>query len=171
MPLQHRYEHLAAALEYPTEQTAALLETCEAQFRASCPRAAELLTPLRQYLTDNPLETVQERYTRTFDLTPVCALDVGYHLFGEDWQRGPFLARLRESQQEAGVNAGLELPDHLPIVLKWLARVEGTDVHDDMVRECVLPALAKMDACLADSDNPYRHLLRAIAAVLKQGSR
>jgi nitrate reductase delta subunit len=161
-------EQLAILLEYPDEQTAAHLETALITLRARFPGTAEALAGWRSYLSENPLWAVQEHYTQTFDLNPVCSLDVGYYLFGEDYQRGMFLASLRESQEEVGLEGETELPDHLPVLLRWLARVWGTELHTDMVSECVLPAMRKMDECLARGPNPYRGVLQAIAQVLEQ---
>ncbi|MFQ5810070.1 MAG: nitrate reductase molybdenum cofactor assembly chaperone [Armatimonadota bacterium] len=170
-PIQHRYEQLAALLEYPTEETAAVAAGCREHLRVVCPPAAPLLDGLHAYLGENPLTTAEERYTHTFELKPVCALDIGYHVFGEDCQRGAFLALLRERQERAGLTGEVELPDYLPVVLRWLALVEGTEEYRDMIQECVLPSLAKMDESLADTDNPYRDVLRAVAAVLAQDLR
>lgn len=159
---------MAALLEYPTDGTLALLKAFRAQVRHSLPRAAEWLGGLEAYLVANPVESVQELYTSTFDLTPVCTLDIGYHLFGEDYQRGRFLALLRESQEKTGMKEERELPDHLPVLLRWLARVRESEVYSEMLEECVLPALSKIDGCLVDSANPYRGLLQAVAVILKQ---
>ncbi len=163
----HAYEKLAALLEYPTEHPGPAVEACRAELDISYPAAAELLTDLQAYVTGTSLDMMQERYTNTFDLTPVCALEVGFHIFGEDYQRGAFLAHLRESQVEVGLGNDVELPDHLAVLLRWLARITGTEVCHDIIEECILPALAKMDECLADADNPYRNPLLAVTAVLE----
>jgi len=164
----HRYERLAALLDYPNEQTAAQLEACLSELRERFPEAAGRLAGLRDFLHDQPVWAAEELYTHTFDINPVCALGVGYHLFGEDYRRGLFLAKLRESQEEVGLTGERELPDHLPVVLRWLARVYGTELHSDMVSECVLPALRKMDEGLAEGTNPYRGVLQAVGLVLEQ---
>ncbi|MBI3909897.1 MAG: hypothetical protein HY320_03075 [Armatimonadetes bacterium] len=162
----HLYERLAALLDYPSEHTASHLEACLSALRDCSPEAAEMLAGWHVFLGGNPVCSVQELYTHTFDINPSCPLDVGYYLFGEDYQRGVFLACLRESQEEVGLTGERELPDHLPVVLRWLARVYGTELHTDMVCECVLPALRKMDESLANGTNPYRGVLQAVALVL-----
>lgn len=160
------YEILAELVEYPTEKTAVLLAGWLDELRASRPPVAELLQPLGDYLWSHQLESAQELYTRIFDLNPVCTLGIGYHLFGDSYERGRFMAELRKCEAEAGLVEERELPDHLSVVLKWLARVNGTDLYSDMVEECVLPALAKMDDSLAGEQNPYRSLLRAVTVTL-----
>lgn len=71
----------------------------------------------------------------------------------------------------------IELPDHLPVILRWLARIYGTEICTDMVRECVLPTIRRMDNALAPARdahgnveggaNPYREVLQAVALVLQ----
>jgi nitrate reductase molybdenum cofactor assembly chaperone len=161
-------ERLATLLDYPDEQTAAHLEAALAGLRESFPEVAEALADWGGYLSETPVGSIQEHYTQTFDLNPACSLDVGYYLFGEDYQRGMFLANLRESQEAVGLEGETELPDHLPVLLRWLARVWGTELHTDLVSECVLPAMRKMDECLANGTNPYRGVLQAIARVLER---
>ena len=63
---------------------------------------------------------LEELYTRTFDINPVCSLEVGWHLFGEDYNRGAFLVRMRGLLREHGIEEGAELPDHLESVLRVL---------------------------------------------------
>jgi nitrate reductase delta subunit len=162
------YEQLASLLDYPDERTAGQLEACLPELRERFPEAAEALTGWRSYLCDHPVWSVEELYTHTFDVNPVCTLDVSYYLFGEDYQRGLFLGQMRESLEAVGLQEGRELPDHLPVVLRWLARVYGSELHADMVSECVLPALRKMDESLADGTNPYRGVLQAVAMVLER---
>jgi nitrate reductase delta subunit len=131
------------------------------------PDAAEALAGWSCHFREKPVWSVQELYTHTFDLNPVCSLDVGYYLFGEDYQRGLFMAHLRESQEEVGLDHERELPDHLPVLLRWLARVWGTELHTDMVSLCVLPAMRKMNEALDGGTNPYRGVLQALTEVLK----
>ena len=38
-------------------------------------------------------EQIQELYTRTFDINPVCTLEIGWHIFGEDYARGALLVK------------------------------------------------------------------------------
>lgn len=160
-------ERLGTVLKYPDATTQPHLQHCIESLCDQQREAAELLERLNQYMLETPLWSVQELYTTTFDLSPVCSMDVGYHLFGEDYQRGVFMAQLLESMEEAGMVAQKELPDHLPVVLQWMSRVYATELHTDMAIECVLPTMRKMDESFVDSTNPYRGALRAVAILLK----
>jgi nitrate reductase delta subunit len=107
-------------------------------------------------------EGMEELYTRTFDLNPVATLEVGWHLWGEQYERGRFLAELRALQEDLGVDAGNELPDHLTAVLATLARLD----QPDTLAEKISPALQKIAAPLEEQGNPYRHLIRAVRTSL-----
>lgn len=104
---------------------------------------------------------MEELYTRTFDLNPVATLELGWHLWGEQYERGRFLAELRALQEYLGVDASTELPDHLTIILPTLARME----RPATLAVKILPALEKIAAPLEEQGNPYRHLIRAAAAL------
>lgn len=164
---------LAALLEYPeSSEAGAPLEALCARLHAVCPQAADAVEAWQSYWNATPLAEVQELYTRTFDLNPVCPLDVGYYLFGEDYQRGFFMACLRESQEELGMTREVaqltrELPDHLPLLLRWLARLYASEQYTEMAALVLVPVLRWMDDCLAVGDNPYRALVQAIARLLE----
>lgn len=102
------------------------------------------------------LEGLQELYTLTFDLNPVATLEVGWHLWGEQYERGRFLADLRAKQDLLGIDAGDELPDHLPVVLQMLDRQ-----FDPELAKQVLRAMTKIATPLDEQGNPYRHVIHA----------
>ena len=110
-------------------------------------------------------EGVEELYTRTFDLNPVATLEVGWHLWGEAYERGRFLADLRGLQELMGIEAGSELPDHLTVILATLAHLDDPSL---LITQ-IAPALEKIAAPLNEQGNPYRHLIRA-ATVLATGN-
>jgi nitrate reductase delta subunit len=161
-------ERLAQLIEYPDDQIGEHLESCLGDLRSTLPEAEALLAEWKGYVEATPVCSVEELYTQSFEINPVCALDVGYYLFGEDYQRGLFLAHLRENQEEVGLTNETELPDHLPVLLRWLGRVHGSELHTEMAAECLLPVLRRMDDSLARTANPYRGVLQAIALVLER---
>jgi nitrate reductase assembly molybdenum cofactor insertion protein NarJ len=116
-------------------------------------------------------------YTETFDVAPLCSPYVGAHMFGDDSPaRSRLLTTLRELQQTRHATASAsELPDHLSELFAF-APCLREDEWTELRALLLLPALQKMNAILAGSENPYRHLisaaLRLTAATLsEEGAR
>ena len=134
---------------------------------AESPAAAELLEPLVAHLTSADLAACEELFVTTFELNPVCALEVGWQMYGEQYARGAFLVKLQGLTREAGLPPPTELADHLPNVLRVVARVADPTAHK-LATTFTLPALAKMtEALAAQAANPYRGLLAATTTLLE----
>ena len=99
---------------------------------------------------------LEELYTTTFDLNPVATLEAGWHLWGEQYERGRWLADLRALQDRLDIDACGELPDHLTVLLPTIAACDDAELRD----KC-LTAIEKILKPLDEQGNPYRHLLRA----------
>ncbi|MBI2815893.1 MAG: nitrate reductase molybdenum cofactor assembly chaperone [Acidobacteria bacterium] len=124
--------------------------------------ADSLLRNFLRQIQDLPLEQVQELYTHTFDFNPACALEVGWHLYGDEYARGEFLLAMRERLRRHCIAESRELPDHLSNVLSLLDHMEPQEARN--FRDgFLIPALNKMLAGLAEHDNPYRYVLLALA--------
>jgi nitrate reductase delta subunit len=114
------------------------------------------------------LEAWEELHTRTLDLSPLFAPYVGYVMWGDNYQRGTFMAALRRAQIEAGVELDGELPDHVESVLRYLS---ATDAPISELEASLAPSLERMESALtkAEADSPYLHLLKATRLALPQG--
>lgn len=110
---------------------------------------------------------LEEQYTRTFDINPLASLEVGWHLYGEAYERGAFLVAMRERLRQNGIGETGELPDHLVHALLLVA-VAGREEADEFVRIALAPAMAKMLEGLAGKDTPYEFLLKALSLILTQ---
>ena len=161
----HIYETLANLLEYPGDDWRLQLEQCHRQISTEHDLLAPMLKQFSKNVETFSITELQEKYTQTFDLNPVCALEIGYHLFGENYKRGIFLANLRESEAPYGLDPQTQLPDYLPVLLRLLVKLEDAELRDALIRECLLPALDKMLAALGE--NFYGELLQAIYSALK----
>ncbi|MGE5571353.1 MAG: nitrate reductase molybdenum cofactor assembly chaperone [Rhodospirillales bacterium] len=102
--------------------------------------------------------TMQELYIQTFEFDPACTLEIGWHLFGENYERGEFLVRMRGQLRQHGIAETSELPDHLTHVLQLIGRMKPGEAAR-LVGESVLPALEKIRL---PEDNPYREVLDAV---------
>ncbi len=167
---QRLYWLFADILEYPTADLARQAKECAKSLSAANPEVAISLERFRAFVEGTPLWRLEELYTRTFDLQVVCYPYVGYHLFGESFKRGAFLAKLNENYRVHGFSAGNELPDHLAVILRFLARQREDDFSATLVREGVIPALETMAGTFGDNgDNPYSEVVQALLLVLREG--
>lgn len=156
----HKLDALAALLAYPGGDYLARSDRA----REALQDDTESLALLEQFaaaVTPLALEARQELFIQTFDLSPVCTLEVGWHLYGENYDRGTFLVRMRQQMRERGLAESDELPDHLSHVLAVLARMEPEEGAEFAAR-FVLPALAKMMAGFKNKQNPFENVMNAI---------
>lgn len=135
---------LAELLDYPTERLAEQARRCEELILEVAPAAAGLVRALRAFAETTSLGEQEEVYTGFFDLNPVCYPYLGYHLFGESYQRSAFLLALREQYRAYGFEyRGAELADRLSVALRFLT-VADDDACREFVSEGILPALRRM---------------------------
>lgn len=151
-PLAH-YEQLAALFEYPQRDYPAQVRRVRQLLDGRYPVAAARLASFASALPSEgetfsaaALDEVQEIFTRSFDVQSITTLSVGYVMFGDDYKRGQLLVNLHREDQEAGVDCGSELPDHLPNVLRLIARWQDPEMVVEFVEEILHPALERMIA-------------------------
>lgn len=157
------YTAIAEVLAYPDGAFHQRLARCR-ELCADSPAAAHL-ADFETAMRDCDPSGLEELYTRTFDFSPSCALEIGWHLFGEDYHRGALLVRLREELARHGIEESSELPDHLTHVLPLVDRMQP-DEAARFVPACVTPAIRKVLAALEGKQNPYEHLLRCLVMAL-----
>jgi nitrate reductase delta subunit len=164
------YERLGQLLRYPGPDVAAALAAAREEVALAPPEVAAPLGAFLAAVAGRPGSELEELYTRTFDLNPICALEVGWHLYGEAYERGAFLVKARGLLADLGVGETAELPDHLTALLPALARLAPEEAAA-FVRSYLLPALDKMLAGLAGKENPYEPLLGAVRALAAEDLR
>lgn len=160
------FEMLADLLRYPGEDYLPHLGDCARVLGPVQPDAARLLDDLAARLEGLPVEQVQELFIQTFDLNPVCSLEMGWHLFGENYDRGLLLVRMRQQLRGHGVEESSELPDHLSHALLLLDRM-GPETALDFAAAIVMPALAKMLEAMKGKTNPFENVLLAAQQALR----
>ena len=147
------YEQLAALLDYPGEdypgqvrRACRLLESGYPLAAAELATFAKALPSEGEVFSAEELDEVQEIFTRSFDVQSITTLGVGYVMFGDDYKRGELLVNLSREHGEAGLDCGTELPDHLPNVLRLIARWQDRELVLEFVEEILHPALERMIA-------------------------
>ena len=164
------YRLFADCLEYPTLLLSDRVNECISILTPFQAKAADLMRGFKTFLLQTPLGRMEEIYTHTFDLHGSCYPYVGYHLFGDGNHRGMFLAGLKEHYQVYHFSAGNELPDHLGVMLRFLANQEGEEDRDELIFLCILPALKKMLEGVRDRSNPYQGVLQALSLMLQSNT-
>lgn len=85
------------------------------------------LRPLVEALAAGDIYELEEQYVMLFDRSRTLSLNLFEHVHGESRDRGGAMVSLVETYREGGFDpATSELPDHLPVLLEFLAtRPEG----------------------------------------------
>lgn len=166
MTAANEFDLLAALLRYPGEDSRSAAAHCFAVLGENDPEAAALLAEFVEQTSRFSLEELQALFTTTFDLDPVCSLEVGWHLFGENYERGEFLVKMRGQLRRLDVKESTELPDHLTHALAALGRMEP-DEAGDFATACLFPALDKMRAGIEGKSNPYEKVMLAVTRALE----
>ena len=163
------YDLFADLLAYPTPDLLHQTQACIDHLGPIHPEAATVIEKFSRAIKQRALEQIEELYTTTFDMQPVCYPYIGYHLFGESYKRGAFMAQLNEAYHAFGYSAEQELPDHLSVAFRFLgldsANRQG-DFCQALLHEGIIPALEKMRQAFGESENPYASLLTVLHLVL-----
>jgi nitrate reductase assembly molybdenum cofactor insertion protein NarJ len=157
---------LADLLTYPNAMGRVAVLDALAAVAVSEPGLRIKLSGFHEFIKTNTSVDLEERFCRTFDVNPICSLEIGWHLFGEDYARGAFLVQMRGRMREIGVEEVGELPDHLTHALRLLDRIDDEE-GATLARSFVLPALAKMLEGFKDSDSTYKTVLESIQSHLR----
>lgn len=162
-PQRRIFEAFADLLSYPSTDPAPAARRCRALLGAR-DSADHLDRFVIRAEAARPHE-MEEVYSSTFDLDPACAPYVGHHLCGEGPKRGVFMAKLADVYRQDGFEGGAilgELPDHVSVVLRYLAAVPAGPLRHALLQDGLVPALDKMLEAPLDPDNVYRSVLSAL---------
>jgi nitrate reductase molybdenum cofactor assembly chaperone len=163
------YSSLSKLLEYPQAGTKWLndIDTGCRLLQAECLPASKLVEEFREAVTKFSQAEMEETFTRTFDLAPVCLPYVSSYVHGnESYDRGDFMAKLVDLYDKYNFKVEGELPDHLAVLLRFASSLNG-DERTDFVRFCLLEPVQQMAESMKDRANPFSHLMQAIYVVLQ----
>ena len=159
---------LSLILSYPTrEMQAAMPEIAgvlAAELRLTA-AARRDLRPLADALATRDIYDLQEDYVMLFDRSRTLSLNLFEHVHGESRDRGGAMVSLVETYRDAGFDPiSNELPDHLPVLLEFLATRPAEEARDMLADAAhIFAALAKR---LERRDSGYG----AVFAALRQMS-
>nr|BAL54611.1 nitrate reductase 1, delta subunit [uncultured prokaryote] len=162
------YNLFAMLFEYPDDHILRRAIELSSHLKACSKGAWQSMETFAEKLKSYSRERLEEIYTSTFDLQPLCYPYAGYHLFGDDYRRSQFMAKLKEHYRQKGFSFEKnELPDHIGVILTYMGSV---DEDETVLKECLLPVVEKMISLLNNSpNNPYFDLLRSLSLFLKEG--
>ncbi len=159
-------EAYADLLQYPAPGSRARIQQQIAELCQAAPELADDLAPLREFTALRPETELEEIFTRTFDSNAERALEMGWHLHGENYARGVFMVRMRKLLREHDVPESTELPDHASHVLLVLARADEV-LARALATGVVTPALLKIEDGFPKSDNPYLGVVTSLRKFLQ----
>jgi nitrate reductase assembly molybdenum cofactor insertion protein NarJ len=135
---------LATLVDYPTTGFSAAVNAIQLLLNEKYPSLASALRPFTYFASTASIDEMQELYVRTFEVQAVTTLDLGYLLFGDDYKRAELLVNLNREHSLAGNNCGTELADHLPNVIRLVARMQDEPIRRELVEKLICPGLQKM---------------------------
>lgn len=138
------YYLFADLLRYPQDNYRELVESTSKVLQDVYPEAAQMLSPFVDYIREHDSDAWEELYTKTFDVQPVCYLDLGYVIFGEDYKRGAFLLHMQNEQLMINNDCGTDLPDNISNVLVLLTKHHNQVFLNELTGQIVIPAVEKM---------------------------
>lgn len=155
---------LSLVLSYPTlELQAAMPEiggvlAADGRLTAAARRA---IRPLVESLGQDDIYDLQERFVLLFDRSRTLSLNLFEHVHGESRDRGGAMVSLVETYREAGFDpATSELPDHLPVLLEFLATQPWAEAQDTLADAAhIFAALAER---LTRRESPYTAVFAAL---------
>jgi nitrate reductase assembly molybdenum cofactor insertion protein NarJ len=191
MKTKEHYLLFANLLKYPGEDQPDHTAACQVMLEKNYPGAAAVMQPFTDYIRAHSLDERQELFTKTFDVQPICYLDLGYVIFGEDYKRGAFLLHMQEEQLKAENDCGTDLPDNICNMLTLFNKTDNLQLIDELAVKILIPGvqkmigefaqaridlkvnvLKKMHRAIIQEDlnrrNVYKHVLEALFLVLKQ---
>lgn len=116
--LQHAMPEISAVLASDTRLTAA---------------ARRALRPLADQLGGRDIFDLEEQYVMLFDRSRTLSLNLFEHVHGESRDRGGAMVSLVETYRDGGFEpATSELPDHLPVLLEFLATRPSVEAQETL---------------------------------------
>ncbi|MCC7301300.1 MAG: hypothetical protein IT233_01535 [Bacteroidia bacterium] len=142
-----KYQHytlFADLLRYPGDDYTKRGADCLAMLQERYPEAAKEMLPFLEYMNTHTQDEREELYTKTFDVQPICYLDLGFVIFGEDYKRGAFLLHMQQEQRKAGNDCGTDLSDNISNVLVWYTKTDNQTLAEELAVRILIPGVEKM---------------------------
>ena len=122
------------------------------------------IEPLLELLATDDIYDLEERYVLLFDRSRTLSLNLFEHVHGESRDRGGAMVSLLETYRDGGFEpATSELPDHLPVLLEFLALSSLSEARKTLADAAhILDALAVR---LSRRESPYAAVFAALLEI------
>ena len=122
------------------------------------------IEPLLELLATDDIYDLEERYVLLFDRSRTLSLNLFEHVHGESRDRGGAMVSLLETYRDGGFEpATSELPDHLPVLLEFLALSSLSEARKTLADAAhILDALAVR---LSRRESPYAAVFAALLGI------
>ena len=153
-------------LGYPDDEVVDRAELVRAALADAAPQRSADFASLWDFWATTAPATVQNHYVEIFDLSRRHTLYLSYYTDGDTRRRGESLMTIKQRYRRSGflVDTHGELPDYLPLILEYAARVDprdGAELLQDFRRSLELLRLA-----LVEKGTPYAGVVAAVCATL-----
>lgn len=142
----NHYLIFADLFRYPDEKYPERVEQCLTMLSKNYPEVADEMKVFQEYIQTHTSDECEELFTKTFDVQPICYLDLGYVIWGEDYKRGAFLLHMQQEQEAAGNDCGTELPDNISNILTLFTKTDKQALLDELAVKILIPGVKKMIA-------------------------
>lgn len=166
MTIAASYEALARMLDYPEEKEHLQTDFDLVSAFMNKKGVDANFSSFAEFTSASSLAALQEEYVATFDFNPATAPYLGHHLFGDNQKKGGYMIMLKQEFERCGyIPIGTELPDHLSVVLGFLAHLARQDengTRQPFIADCVLPGVERMNSAFADRQgSPWKTVVEA----------
>lgn len=163
--MMRTFKALSALLSYPSDDLQLAIpdigDILRDEALLSAAQIAALQPLLHQLATVDTLD-LQEGYVLLFDRSRTLSLNLFEHIHGESRDRGGAMVDLLETYRAGGFDlAGPELPDHLPVLLEFLA-TQPLATAQEILADAG-PILAALAERLTRRETPYAAVLAVLA--------
>lgn len=155
---------LSLVLSYPTPELQAAMPEIGGVLAAETritTAARRDLRPLIAAFGADDIYDLQERFVMLFDRSRSLSLNLFEHVHGESRDRGGAMVSLVETYRGAGFDpATSELPDHLPVLLEFLATRPAAEAQETLADAAHI--LAALGERLTRRESPYAAVFVAL---------
>jgi len=160
------WQAASLVLGYPDDEVVDRAELVRAALADAAPQRSADFASLWDFWATTAPATVQNHYVEIFDLSRRHTLYLSYYTDGDTRRRGETLMTIKQRYRRSGflVDTHGELPDYLPLILEYAARVDprdGAELLQEFRRSLELLRLA-----LVDKATPYAGVVAAVCATL-----